>query len=73
MDLFEHLKSADSSGGGESSGFGSDMISNNTSMERPTLAFSGEERYLTPLWVSRKADELYDPSQDGICMSFISS
>nr|GEU77220.1 hypothetical protein [Tanacetum cinerariifolium] len=67
MDLSKQLKYVDSSGGGESSGFGSDMISNKMSLEKPTLAFSGEERYLTPLWVSRKADELYeiDPSQDG--------
>ncbi|PWA77541.1 NIN-like protein [Artemisia annua] len=56
-------------GGAESSGFGSDMISNKISIEKPTLAFSGEERYLTKLWVSRKADELYDPSQDGFELS----
>nr|GEW79222.1 hypothetical protein [Tanacetum cinerariifolium] len=67
MDLSKQVKSVDSSGGGESSGFGPDMISNKMSLEKPTLAFSGDERYLTPLWVSRKADELYeiDPSQDG--------
>ncbi|GKC00399.1 hypothetical protein Tco_0986535, partial [Tanacetum coccineum] len=35
------------------------------------LHFPVEERYLTPLWVSRKADELYDPSQDaGFELSF---
>ncbi|GJT94734.1 NIN-like protein [Tanacetum coccineum] len=71
MDLFAQLKSADSSGGGESSGFGSDMILNKMSLEPPSVAFSAEERYLTPLWVSRKGYELYesDPSQDGFELS----
>ncbi|GKC14185.1 NIN-like protein [Tanacetum coccineum] len=47
------------------------MISNKMSLEKPALAFSGEERYLTPLWVSRKGYELYesDPSQDGFELS----
>ncbi|GJS23942.1 hypothetical protein Tco_0452574 [Tanacetum coccineum] len=40
-------------------------------VNQPALAFSGEERYLTPLWVSRKGNELYesDPSQDGFELS----
>nr|GEW19618.1 NIN-like protein [Tanacetum cinerariifolium] len=53
-------------GGGESFGIGFDMISNKMTLEKSALAFSEEERYLTPLWVSRKGYEIYesDLSQD---------
>ncbi|PWA68930.1 NIN-like protein [Artemisia annua] len=40
-----------------------DLLWNKVSLEPPTVSFSGESRYLTPLWVSRKEEplnELYE-------------
>ncbi|PWA53602.1 NIN-like protein [Artemisia annua] len=49
-----------------------DMSSNNISLEHPSDAFSGDARYMAPLWVSGKADELSqsDPSQSAITSCF---
>ncbi|GJT05514.1 NIN-like protein [Tanacetum coccineum] len=43
---------------GESSGYCSDMASKNISLEPPSVVFTGEARYLTPLWVFGKGCEL---------------
>ncbi|GKD17623.1 hypothetical protein Tco_1206781 [Tanacetum coccineum] len=82
MDLFSQLRSADSLNRGKSSGLGigfgsemvlnNDMLSNNISLENPSVAFSGDARYMAPLWVSGKADELSqpDPSQSATTSCF---
>lgn len=43
-----------------------DMLTKNISLEHPSVAFSGDARYMSRLWVSEEADELSqydDPSQ----------
>ncbi|GKD78942.1 hypothetical protein Tco_1341563, partial [Tanacetum coccineum] len=82
MDLFSQLRSVDSLNRGKSSGLGigfgsemvlnNDMLSNNISLENPSVAFSGDARYMAPLWVSGKADELSqpDPSQSATTSCF---
>ncbi|GJR67341.1 NIN-like protein [Tanacetum coccineum] len=63
MDLFGQCWSVDSADRGKSPGLGSrsvlstyqntDLLWNKVSLEPPAVSFSGESRYLTPLWVSR--------------------
>nr|GFC01146.1 NIN-like protein [Tanacetum cinerariifolium] len=45
--------------------FGLGMLNKNISLESPSVTFSGESRYLTPLWVFGKADELSQSTTSG--------
>ncbi|GKD05291.1 NIN-like protein [Tanacetum coccineum] len=69
MALFSHLHSVDFSYEGKSFGLGmtpiNDILNENISLEPPSVAFSGESRYLTPLWVLGKADELSQSTTSG--------
>ena len=69
MALFSHLHSVDFSYQGKSFGLGmtptNDMLNKNMSSEPPSVPFSGESRYLTPLWVFGKADELSQSTTTG--------
>ncbi|GJX64861.1 NIN-like protein [Tanacetum coccineum] len=76
MDLFGGSESVDSADSDKSSCSSSrslfstdqntDLLWNKISLEPPTVSFSGESRYLTPLWVSRIEEPLNELNRAAI-------